>query len=492
MNRLEILDELEKCAEDPIHFIRNYVYISHPIKGIIPFDLYRFQERIVTDVNDNRFAIVKKFRQAGVTTIMAAYALWTIIFEEHKNIIVVSIGDREAKAFLARVTEMYDSLPKWLRPNEMERNKSTLMLSTKSRIKSQPAGAGRGESASMLIVDEAAFIDNMREFWMAVYPTISTGGSAFLISTVNGTANLYYEIYRDAALKKNNFHVCDIHWKEHPEYTEEWSKVIRPNIGERAWLQEYECEFLGTGDTFIDRDTLSKLHTFMAKDYRPQYTNMMRVWKEPDPYHTYLMSVDVSFGRDKDKSAFHIVDVYNGEQVAEFYSNKVSVRDFAKIISDEGLKYNMAHIIVERNGLGLTLIEQLFEVLEYENLWTDEKGEFGVLLTRNNRDIILNKMEDAVRNFRIKINSERTVEELTSFIITEGGKIQAERGYNDDLVMSLALAAFALDDIVDKSPIQLQKGQRGLEKGEIPAFLSSKYSEKDAETMAEYYKWIMK
>jgi hypothetical protein len=179
----EILKELDKCAEDPAYFINKYVNVIHPIKGIVPFELFPFQERMIGEIKDNRFSLVKKFRQAGITTLAAAYSLWKIIFFDHQNVMVVSIGDRESRAFLERVVAMYDDLPKWLKPGEVERNKHVLKLSTGSRVKSQPAGAGRGESVSLLIVDEAAFVEKMREFWMAIYPTISTGGSACIIST---------------------------------------------------------------------------------------------------------------------------------------------------------------------------------------------------------------------------------------------------------------------------------------------------------------------
>ena len=174
MDREEIIAEMQKCADEPTYFINKYVNVIHPVKGVVPFELFPFQTRIITEMNSHRFSLVKKFRQAGITTLAAAYSLWTIIFQDHKNVMVVSIGDRESRAFLERVCAMYDDLPKWLKPSELERNKHTLKLSTGSRIKSQPAGAGRGESASLLIVDEAAFVEKMREFWMAIYPTIST------------------------------------------------------------------------------------------------------------------------------------------------------------------------------------------------------------------------------------------------------------------------------------------------------------------------------
>jgi len=489
MNPDDLKVEIEKCRSDAAYFIKNYVYITHPVRGRVKFDLYRFQERIVNEFGSHRFNLMRKFRQAGATTICAAYALWYIIFHEDKNVMVVSIGDRESRDFLDRAVSMYDDLPNWLQPKEIERNKHVIKLSTGSKIKSQPAGAGRGEAVSLLIVDEAAFIEKMTEFWMAIYPTISTGGSAFILSTVNGMANLYYELYHDAELGKNNFNVINIHWREHPEYTEEWSEETRSNVGERAWLQEYEGEFLGTGETFIDGGTLQQVKAQTSETYYSKYYNMMRVWEDPHPYHTYLIAADSSFGRDRDYSAFHIINLYNGEQVAEFYSNRIGLNEFAKILAQEGLRYNTAFVCPERNGLGLALIEQLFEVHEYENMWTDPKGEMGYLVNNKNRDQILNTLQENLKTSKIKVNSERTFKELTTFIISKTGKIQAEDGFNDDLVMSMAIGANLMGDIVSKSPVPIHKGDLMEPTGRelpTPSFSTGRY-DKDFDN---YRKWI--
>ena len=312
-----------------------------------------------------------------------------------------------------------------------------------------------------------------------------------LLSTVNGTSNLYYKLYTQAQDGKNNFHPIDIFWREHPEYTDEWAEEIRPNIGERMWLQEYECEFLGTGDTFLNRSTLQKLIDSTTPDFYSKYTNMMRVWRDPVPYCHYMLCADASYGTNKDNSAFHIINLYNGEQVAEFYSNKISLRDFAKIIHTEASRYNLAYVVIERNGLGLALIQDLFESMEYENMWQDDKGDMGLLITSKNRDLVLNCMENTIRTSLIRINSERTVHELTSFIITEGGKVQADKGRNDDLVMSLALGTFAAQKIIEQSPFAISKGQN---EKKPPEYFGSmaKYDKKGAETMKDYLSWILK
>ena len=461
MTREEILAEIEKCAECPTYFINNYVKVVHPVQGIVPFHLFPFQERIINEMTNNRFSLVKKFRQAGITTLAAAYSLWTIIFQDHKNVMVVSIGDRESRAFLGRVAAMYDDLPAWLKPSEIKRNQHILKLSTGSEIKSQPAGAGRGESVSLLIVDEAAFVDKMREFWMAIYPTISTGGSACLISTVNGMSNLYYELYNAAKEKENNFHVIDINWEEHPWYTPEWYEETRPNMSDKAWLQEYECEFLGTGDTFIDRDTLAKLNDNTSKDFFTKYTHRMRVWKEPQPYYSYMITADCSYGREQDNSAFHVINLYNGEQVAEFYSNVTPIKKFGQILNEIGTWYNTAYLSVERNALGMALLEELWGELEYENLHLESairSDGLGVTMNRKVKRLGCSTIKDIIENRKLVIHDKHTIIEMSTFV-AKGQSYEASDGNHDDLMMNLVMFGyFSLGDrFADLTDINLKE-----------------------------------
>lgn len=277
MNKEQIIEEFKRCKEDPAYFISNYVKVTHPIRGLVPFKLYPFQERILGDLENNRFNILRKFRQAGCTTIASGWALWTVIFQHHKTVVILSKGDAESTEVLDRIKLMYDELPEWLKPKLVEDNKHTMRLANKSIIKSRSSGkqSGRGLSASILIVDEAAFIENIDTIWAAIYPTISTGGRAFVLSTVNGIGNWYHDVYSKAVDKKNSFNAIDIRWQEHPEYhyTEgfekiyaemekrgldihEWEERTRSNMPLKQWLQEYECIAYDEIVTVRDKQTL--------------------------------------------------------------------------------------------------------------------------------------------------------------------------------------------------------------------------------------------
>lgn len=514
MEKQELLKEFKRCAEDPIYFISKYVRVTHPVRGLVPFKLYPFQHRILEDLENYRFNILRKFRQAGCTTIAASYSLWMVIFQKHKSVIILSKGDSESTEVLDRIKLMYDELPEFLKPGIAEDNKHNMKLKTGSVIKSRPSGkqSGRSLAGSFLIIDEAAFIDSIDTIWAAVYPIISTGGRAFVLSTVNGIGNWYHDVYQAAVNGENSFHPIDIRWQEHPEYhynpdyeylyegmikkgldIHKWEKTTRKNLPTKQWLQEYECSFLGTGETFVEGDILKQLSQQTSEDYYTKHNNRMRVWQEPQPQYNYMISCDTSLGRDRDYSAFHIINMYNGQQVAEFYSNRTPINDFAKIISTEGMLYNIAHVICERNTIGNNLIDWLYNMYEYENLWADEKGDLGFQVTAKNRDSILASLEEAIRTDLIKINSTRTCDELMTFIITDTGRVQAERGHHDDLVMSLALAVTAYKDLIDTSPIDFVSR---VDKMEAPAMPSKHYKARIktsfGEMSEEDYRWIMK
>jgi len=455
----------------------NYIQVTHPVRGLVPFKLYPFQERIVGELQENRFNILRKFRQAGCTTIASAYSLWMAVFQKHQAIVILSKGDTEATEVLDRIKIMYEELPGFLQPGISEDNKHTLKLKNRSVIKSRPSGkqSGRSLAGSFLIVDEAAFIESIDTIWAAVYPIISTGGRAFILSTVNGVGNWFYETYHRAIEEANAFTAVDIKWKEHPEYfrssdyehlyvemekrtpplnIDDWESITKANMPRKQWLQEYECEFLGTGDTFIDGIVLSHLAENVNKEFYTKYNNRMRVWKDPEPFYDYVIGVDTALGRDRDYSAFQVVNLYNGEVVAEFYSNKTTIDDFSSILNGEGIYYNIANIVVERNTVGNHVVDLLYNKLEYENVWHDERGLPGFQVTVKNRDTILSELEESIRTNVLKINSERTLNELNTFVITDAGKITADRGKHDDLIMSLSLANHIMKEDRDTSIVE--------------------------------------
>jgi len=501
--------------EDPILYINKHIKVVHPIKGLVPFELYPFQKKIVNHVMENRFNILCKFRQAGCTTIAASLALHMTTLFNNKTVVILSKDDEAAMEVLERVKIAFNELPGIIKPKKVYSNSHMLKFDNGSvvRAKAPSKEAGRSISANLLILDEAAFIDNVEYIYKAAYPTISTGGSVFILSTVNGMGNWFHNKWVGAESGESEYKPILIHWRDHPEYkrhpeyaelyeylenldppinVDDWERITRSNVSDKEWLQEYECSFLGTGDTYISGDILRNLkESTDGKQFTRKYNNRMRVWQEPKANCEYILSADVALGRGRDYSAFHIINVYTGEQVAEFYSNKTPLDEFAKIINMEGKNYNLAYTFIERNTLGIPLVERLFNELSYENLWMDEKGLLGYQVTTKNREILLANMEEKLRSNRIKINSERAVSELLTFVISDSGKIMADEGCNDDLVMSLALGCFALNELTSGTPLDAEINKEYTE-ALTPSMTKYRMNSFGEEEVEEDITWLIK
>lgn len=499
------IEEYTRCAKDFCYFSDKYVKINHPMHGLIPFKLYPFQERVIRDFNEYQYNIVSKFRQAGLTTVALIWAMWRCIFKLDQRIMVMCKTDREATGIGKIVENAKEQLPDWIMPLMKDDNDHVKeFASTGSSIEFRSPQAARSKSLTYLIIDEAAFIPNMEEAWKAMYPTISTGGNAIVISTVNGIGNWYHKIYTEAQDKTNLFHIIDLDYREHPEYnSEEWARKTQANVGAKGWAQEYLRTFFGSGDTYIPStvliemarktcDPIRKLFpqwdTYNEKDNPDQPSNKeyvagaMWIWKEATPGREYLISADASegVGDEGDYSAFHVFDINSLDQVAEFYSNVIPAHKFAQVLKQAGEYYNTAIVCVENTlGSGMAVCERLQHSLYYENLYYKQKltgGErCGMAVNSTCRPMILDTMQTCLWNNLIKINSNRTVRELNTFIFDKNRqKAMAQKGKHDDLVLSLAIGLYAMDILHREMPLGSQKMPDMIEKSFITSGLEGK------------------
>ena len=208
LTRSDQVNEIIRCGKDPVYFMNRYVKIQHTVRGLIPFATYDFQEDCIKQFQTNRFNIALKSRQLGLSTITAAYAVWFSIFKKDKNVLVIATKLSTAMNFIKKVRIMLDCLPKWLLLTKFEPTKQSIRFDNGSQITAIPTSpdAGRSEALSLLIVDEAAFIRDFEDIWTGLYPTLSTGGNAIIISTPNGVGGQYYRLWMDAETKQNEFY----------------------------------------------------------------------------------------------------------------------------------------------------------------------------------------------------------------------------------------------------------------------------------------------
>ena len=254
-----IKDEFIKCAKDPVYFMKKYYMIQNPKKGRIKFNLYPFQEKVLKHFTDEEYLIINKSRQLGISTLCSAFSLWTMLFQKDKNILCIATKQETAKNMVTKVRFAYDQLPKWLRIRTVEHNKLSLRLANGSQIKATSASsdAGRSEAVSLLLIDEAAFIDGIDEIFASSQQTLATGGRCIALSTPYGTGNWFHSTWSKAEARENTFLPIRLPWTVHPERNQDWRDEQDVILGNRMAAQECDCDFITSGDTVVEPDVLN-------------------------------------------------------------------------------------------------------------------------------------------------------------------------------------------------------------------------------------------
>lgn len=239
------LIELEKCANDVIYFCTNYVKVTHPTKGAVPFEPYPYQIRMLEAFRDHRFNLVLAGRQLGKSTVIAMYMLHCALFDFDKNFLVASNKEKNAIEIMERIRFAYEELPFWLKPGVVQYNTKTIKFDNGCKIDSQATSptTGRGGSFAKILIDELAFVPKkiQEEMWTSITPTISTGGSLIVSSTPNGDSDLFASLYRKAKSGDDGFNLIQVEWNEHPDRDNKYKVEMIQKIGEQKWFQEYEC-----------------------------------------------------------------------------------------------------------------------------------------------------------------------------------------------------------------------------------------------------------
>ena len=460
----EEVEEYVKCRDNIIYFLETHAKIVHVDKGLISFDLYPFQKDLIKTISENRNVIVKTGRQVGKSTTTLGWLLHYVLFNQSKTVGILANKAATARELLSRIQIAYQHLPKYLQQGLKEWNKGSLELENGSKIiaSSTSSSAIRGFSFSCILLDEFAHVQRhiADEFIRSVYPTISSGKETkvIVVSTPNGF-NMFYKYWNDAESGTNDFKPFKVHWSNVPNRDQGWRKKIESTIGEDAFRQEYEAEFLGSSNTLISYEKLQEL-SYNNPIHRKYDVD---VFNDVIPSHSYVMTVDVARGQGSDYSAFTVFDVTEMpyKAVAKYRSNLVAPLVFPNIINIIGKKYNDAYILIEVNDIGSQVADVLHHDLEYENLfstaWYGRHGQqlsgfvggrrdsqFGVRTTKSMKKIGCSNLKALIEDDKLLIPDYDVISELSTFV-SGGDTFAAEEGANDDLVMTLVLFAWLVD-----------------------------------------------
>ena len=455
----EQIEEYVKCAKDAKYFIETYIKIVNVDKGLVSFNLYDFQEKMVDTFVNNRFTICKLPRQSGKSTTVVGYMLWNILFNDNQNCAILANKGQLARDLLGKIQLSYENLPKWLQQGVITWNKGNIELENGSKAvaASTSSSAIRGGSYNLIFLDEFAFVgmNLAEEFFASVYPTISSGTTSkiIIVSTPNGL-NHFYKMWTDAMEHRSNYIPIEVHWRDVPGRDDKWREETIKNTSEDQFRQEFECEFIGSVNTLI---APTKLRSLAFTEFKKEEWGLDYL-EQPQKNHAYVISADVSHGVGLDYSAFSVFDVTQipYRQVAKYRNAEISPMLLPEVIHRYARWYNDAFVLVENNDIGGTVAETLHNELEYDNmLSTVMKGRagqqisggfgggtnLGVRMSKQVKRIGCQTLKDMIESDKLLVQDFETIQELSTFVARRQS-YEAEEGAHDDVVMTMVAFAW--------------------------------------------------
>ena len=444
----EEIKEYIKCSNDPVYFCKKYLKVISLDDGLVPFDLYPYQEKMFDHFNHNRFSIVLACRQSGKSISSVGYIIWFAVFQTEKTIAVLANKGATAREMLGRITLMLENLPFFLQPGTKALNKGSIEFSNNSRIIAAATSGSsiRGMSVNLLFLDEFAFVENANEFYTSTYPVISAGKDTKVIitSTANGIGNTFHKIWEGAVQKVNQFVPFTVNWWDVPGRDDEWKRQTISNTSQLQFDQEFGNTFYGTGDTLINAETLLGFRASNPQEVLEGAD--LLIYDRPNKEHEYVMMVDVSKGRGQDYSTFNVIDISTRpfKQVAVYRNNTISPILFPNIIYKYATLYNEAYVVIESNDQGTVVCNGLYQDLEYENIHMEsaiKADRIGIEMNRKVKRLGCSAIKDILEVKKLDIVDENTIMEISTFV-SRGQSYEASDGNHDDLMMNLVLFGF--------------------------------------------------
>ena len=466
--------------------LRTYLQTyDNTVSKYVPLDLFPDQVSLLEDYEKFNENIALKYRQAGVSTVTAAWASKKLAFarkEKPEKILIIANKLDTSMEMANKVRSFTEQWPDWVGIGfSAEKNSQRhFKLNNGCEVKAVATSkdALRGYTPTILIFDEAAFIEADGDFWSACMASLSTGGKVIVVSTPNGYDPIYYEIYDQALRGMNDFKISEMFWYRDPRYTKDLymvktndlvhyllnrddypvdvlidlsmdnpyerdHSIVKDYVGQgykpcSSWFegmvkklkydrrkvaQELECNFLGSGDNVFDSDLMQNIAKNQLRDPQAKLMgNALWIFKEPVNGHKYVMGVDVSRGDSEDFSSIQIIDFDEREQVFE-YVGKIPPDVLAEIAYKWGSMYNAYCVIDITGGMGVSTARKMQELQYQGGFYVD-----GVDTT--NKWKYDPKLNEKIPG--INFNSKR-VQIIAAFeeAVRHGFKIYSHRTYNE-------------------------------------------------------------
>ena len=479
--------EYLRCANDPIYFIRKYVKVVSLDRGLVPFDLYDYQENMINKMHNNRYLIAKLPRQSGKSTTIVSYILHYILFNQSMSVGILANKMNTAREILGRLKLAYEYIPKWLQQGIIEWNKTSVQLENGSKVMASATSSSaiRGGSFNLIFLDEFAHVPQnvAEEFFSSVYPTITSGQTTkvFMVSTPNGL-NMFYSFWKGATRKpgedgKNEYVPIEVSWRQVPKYAggplrdDDWRREVIAQTSEQQFESEFECSFLGSSNTLISTSKLSVL-----QHERPLESthNGLRIFEHTKADNVYFAIVDTARGQGKDYTAVVIINVTEKpyKVVATYRNNVISPFDFPVELYNLVTTYNDAHVLIEVNDIGGQVADAMHEEFEYDNIiqtvymgragqkvslgFGNKSKQLGVRTSSAVKKLGCAVLKTLIEQDKLVLNDQNVIQELMTFVAKQQSFV-ADEGYTDDLVMCLVLFGWLTRQGYFEEIIELQK-----------------------------------
>ena len=433
LSKEQVMLEYVKCMKDTTYALKTYLQTyDNTVSQYVPLELFPDQVSLLEDYENFNENIALKYRQAGVSTVTAAWASKRLAFAKKnkpEKILIIANKLDTSLEMANKVRSFIGQWPKWVgvdfSPEKNSQKHYKLNNGSEVKAVATSKDALRGFTPTILVFDEAAFIEADSDFWAACMASLSTGGKVIVVSTPNGYDPIYYEIYDQALRNMNDFKISEMYWFRDPRYTKDlylvktqdiihyllnkeeytdddilsWENipfkdrnyddlkaimdtgykacsiwfegmVKKLKYDKRKVSQELECNFLGSGDNVFDSNMLQKIRENMLKEPQNKMMgNSLWIWKEPEVGHKYIMGIDVSRGDSEDFSTIQVVDFDTREQVLE-YIGKIPPDTLAEVAFKWANMYSAFVVVDITGGMGITTVRKLQE-FDYKNLYID-------------------------------------------------------------------------------------------------------------------------
>jgi len=469
------IKEYLKCKTDFEYFCPRYIYIETPGKDI-SLNPYNKQVELTRSIEKFKYLIVLKSRQTGISTIVQAYITWLITFYDNVVVGIISKNGKEATHFARTVRGMIEKMPDWMKPpggargrGFQKKTEQSFILTNGSKIYAEPVNPNapektlRGKAVTLLVIDEAAFVDHLETAWVSMVPALSTSQmmarknnvpyGTVILSTPNKTVGVgqwYFKNYQKAISNEDLFKPFIIHWRSIPELVNDplWYKTQCSMFDNdhRKIAQELELKFLPPEGSFFDAETIEAVQNSVTQPIKKFHLFNGEIWvfRDAIPGRQYIMGVDTAPEHGNDRSAITVWDYETMEQVWE-YCGKCRVLDFVKVVKVAVAQYPGV-VVIESNHCGNQVVEQMYNSEFSFMVYQETRGQHtkypGLSTNVKTRPLMIDALYSYITQYPEIVKSERLALELAGLITKTNDRVEHDSGCRDDLPMSAACCMY--------------------------------------------------